>query len=180
MQITLAQREALDVVVDMIDKSNTAIPEYGTKIMTLILGILNVDSRAEHTITQIDNDKITPITNPNNGNDGIQINMPDWIKTMPTPPFVPGDKRSEPAPWEQRIWYNRETEPFNAQEGAEMTQERRYTTNITCTGDKNGTFSVSHTNGKNDIEDTITTAEVFRQNTGDFRDEREQSTFKDK
>jgi hypothetical protein len=59
--ITLAQREALDVVKDMIDKSNPDVPEYGTKIITLILGILNIDCRVEHTITQIDGDKITPI-----------------------------------------------------------------------------------------------------------------------
>lgn len=178
MQITLAQREALDVIKDMIDRSNTAVPEYGTKIMTLILGILNVDCRVEHTTTDIVGDKNDPIPNPNIGNDKIHIgapNWPDWIK--PTPPFIPGDKTSEPAPWEPRVWYNHENVPINAQEGA---HDVRYTTNITYTGDKNCAVSVSQTNGKNGTGDTITTAEVFRQNTGDFRDEREQSTFKDK
>ena len=52
-KITLAQQEALDVVKDMIDKSNTSIPDYGTKIITLILGILNIDSRIDHNITDI-------------------------------------------------------------------------------------------------------------------------------
>lgn len=85
-KITLAQREALNVVKDMIDKSNTNVPEYGTKILTLILGILNIDCRVEHTITQIDGDKITPIINPNTDNDKIHINIPDWIKNVPLPP----------------------------------------------------------------------------------------------
>ena len=85
-KITLAQREALDVVKDMIDESNTNVPEYGTKILTLILGILNIDCRVEHTITQIDGDKITPIINPNTDNDKIHINIPDWIKNVPLPP----------------------------------------------------------------------------------------------
>ena len=76
-KITLAQREALDVVVDMINKSNTTVPEYGTKIMTLILGILNIDCRVERTITDIDGDKNNLITNPNIGNDKIQINIPN-------------------------------------------------------------------------------------------------------
>ena len=89
MQITLAQREALDVIKDMIDRSNTSVPDYGTKIMTLILGILNVDCRVEHTTTDIVGDKNDPIPNPNIGNDKIPIgapNWPDWIK--PTPPFA--------------------------------------------------------------------------------------------
>ena len=87
-KITLAQREALDVVKDMIDKSNTSIPDYGTKILTLILGILNIDCRVEHNtadITDIEGDKTIPI-NPNNGNDKIHINIPDWIKNVPTSP----------------------------------------------------------------------------------------------
>ena len=153
-RITLAQREALDVVKDMIDKSNTNVPEYGTKIMTLIFGILNVDCRVEHTITQIDGDKLTPIIIPNDGNDKLQINIPDipdWLKKMPTPPFVPGDKTSEPAPWEPRVWYNQETEPI-------------YQTEVSCTGDKNG------------IVYTTNTADV-RYN-GDFRDV--QTSFNDK
>lgn len=170
-RITLAQREALDVIKDMIDRSNTAVPEYGTKIMTLIFGILNVDCRAEYTvtdITDIEGDKTIPI-NPNNGNDKIHINIPDWLKDVPTPPFNPN-------PYPPQVWYNYETDPIqtNAQE------HRRYVTEVSCTDDKNAIVSVSCTNDNNCIGDTITTAEVFRQNTGDFRDEQEQSTFKDK
>jgi hypothetical protein len=167
--ITLAQREALDVVVDMIDKSNTTVPDYGTKIMTLILGILNVDCRVEHTvtqITQIDDDKTTPIT-PDSGNDRIQLNIPDWIKDMQTPPFVPGDRTSEPAPWEPRVWYNHAPEPIQTNK----QEARKYATTITGgkTGDKN---CITTTRNPNDI--------TYTGNTGDFRDEREQSTFKDK
>jgi hypothetical protein len=158
-KITLAQREALDVVKDMIDKSNPDVPEFGTKILTLILGILNVDCRVEHTITQIDGDKITPIINPDSGNDRIQINIPDWIKTMPTPPFIPGDKTSEPAPWEPRVWYNQETEPIQP-----TAQELRYATEVSCTSDKNG------------IVCTTNTADI--QYNGDFRDV--QTSFNDK
>ena len=172
MQITLAQREALDVIKDMIDRSNTAVPEYGTKIMTLIFGILNVDCRVEHTTTDITGDKNDPIPNPNIGNDKIHIgapNWPDWIK--PTPPFIPGDRTSEPAPWEPRVWYNHETEPLNTQEGA---QEVRYVTNVNCTaGETRDKNCVTTTRNANDC---IT----YTGNTGDFRDEREQSTFKDK
>ena len=158
-KITLAQREALDVVKDMIDRSNTSVPEYGTKIMTLILGILNVDCRVEHTITQIDGDKITPII-PDNGNDRIQINIPDWIKTMPTPPFIPGDKTSEPAPWEPRVWYNNEPEPIQTNKQEDV----RYATEVSCTGDKNCIVCTSNT------------ADV--QYNGDFRDV--QTSFNDK
>lgn len=117
-KITLAQREALDVVKDMIDKSNTNVPDYGTKILTLILGILNIDCRVEHTITQIDGDKITPII-PDNGNDKLQV--PEWIKNVPTPPFSPHD------PFPPRVWYNQETEPIQP-----TARELRYATD---TGD---------------------------------------------
>lgn len=167
--ITLAQREALDVVVDMIDRSNTSIPDYGTKIMTLILGILNVDCRVEHTITQIDDNKTTPIT-PDNGNDKIQINIPDWIRTTPTPPFVPGDRTSEPAPWEPRVWFNQESGWTPADASTNAQEEVRYATDVSCTEHKN---CVTTTRNPNDC---IT----YTGNTGDFRDEREQSTFKDK
>lgn len=176
-KITLAQREALDVVKDMIDKSNPDVPEFGTKVMTLILGILNVDCRVEHTITQIDGDKITPIINPDRGNDRIQINIPDWIKTMPTPPFIPGDKTSEPAPWEQRVWYNQETEPIQP-----TAQELRYATEVSCTGDKNGIVYTTNTADAryNGDKDCITTRDVSdcTTYTGDFR--YVQTSFNDK
>lgn len=170
--ITLAQREALDVVKDMLDRSNTSIPDYGTKIMTLILGILNVDCRVEHTITQIDNDKTTPTMpiTPDNGNDKINIgapNWPDWIK--PTPPFIPGDKSQDPAPWQPRVWYNHEPECTKVVASTNAQEDVRYATTVTGgkTGDKN---CITTTRNPNDC---ITY-------TGDFRDEREQSTFKDK
>lgn len=124
--ITLAQREALDVVKDMLDKSNTSVPEFGTKILTLILGILNIDCRVEHTITQIDGDKLTPII-PDNGNDKIQI--PDWIKNVPTPPFSPHD------PFPPKVWYNQEPE----------------STKIDCTHNKNG---IVYTSNNTDVRYT--------------------------
>lgn len=154
--ITLAQREALDVVKDMIDKSNPDVPEHGTKIMTLILGILNIDCRVEHTITQIDSDKITPIINPDSGNDRMQINIPN----LPGVQIFPGEiSHPEPAPWEQRVWYNQEKEPIQP-----TAQELRHATEVSCTGDKNG------------IVYTTNTADV--QYNGDFRDV--QTSFNDK
>jgi hypothetical protein len=155
-RITLAQREALDVVKDMIDKSNPDVPEFGTKILTLIIGILNVDCRVEHTITQIDGDKITPIINPNDGtgdNDKLQITIPDWIKEKRTPPFSPH------TPFPPQVWYEQETEPIQP-----TARELRYATEVSCTGDKNG------------IVYTTNTADV--QYNGDFRDV--QTSFNDK
>lgn len=157
-KITLAQREALDVVKDMIDRSNTNVPEYGTKVMTLILGILNVDCRVEHTITDItdiEGGTTIPIRLvPNNGNDGLQINIPDCIKEQPTPPFSPH------TPFPPQVWYNQEPEPIQTN-----TQEDvRYATEVSCTGDKNG------------IVCTTNTADV--QYNRDFRDE--QTSFNNK
>jgi hypothetical protein len=129
----------------------------------LILGILNVDCRVEHAITQIDGNKITPIINPNDGNDKLQINIPDipdCLKKTPTPPFIPGDKTSEPAPWEQRVWYNNEPEPIQT----DIPEDVRYVTEVTYTGDKNGIIGVNNT------------ADV--QYNGDFRDI--QTSFNDK
>lgn len=136
MNITLAQREALDVVKDMIDKSNTSVPEYGTKIMTLILGILNIDCRVEHTttdITDMGGGKTIPI-NPDNGNEGIQLNIPDWIKEMPTPPFVPGDVTYPPQfPFPPQVWYEHKPESIQT----DAREDVRYATEVTCGGDKN-------------------------------------------
>lgn len=159
--ITLAQREALDVVKDMIDGSNR-VPEFGTKIMTLIFGILNIDCRVEHTniditditdITDIKGDSTMPI-NPNNGNDKLQI--PDWIKNLPTPPFSPH------VPHPPQVWYNQEPD------GAIKTnahEERRYATEVSCIGDKT---CITTTRNPNDC---VTY-------TGDFRDA--QTSFNDK
>lgn len=83
MNITQAQREALDVVKDMIDKSNTSTPEYGTKIMALIFGILNIDYI--HTIED-NSDNTQPFT------PGITYpTIPFTPGTLyPAPPFTPG------------------------------------------------------------------------------------------
>ena len=152
-KITLAQREALDVVKDMIDRSNTNVPDYGTKVMTLILGILNIDCRVEHIIIDIEGDKTIPI-NPNNGNDKIHINIPDCIKELPTPPFSPH------TPFPPQVWYNQEPEPIQT----DAREDVRYATAVSCTGDKNG------------IVYTTNTADV--QYNGDFRDV--QTSFNDK
>lgn len=153
MQISNVQKQALDVVKDMIDRSNTSVPDYGTKIMTLILGILNVDCRVDNTITDIEGDKTLPI-NPNDDNDKIHINIPDWIKNVPTPPFVSGDYQPP------QVWYNNEPKPIQTN-----VQERRYTASISCTDNKNGI--VHTTNNVGNV-----------QYTGDFKDE--QTSFNDK
>lgn len=163
-KITLAQREALDVVKDMLDKSNTSVHDYGTKIMTLILGILNIDCRVEHItidipdITDIEGDSTMPI-NPNNGSDKLQI--PDWIKNVPTPPFVPRDiSHPDPCPFPPQVWYNQDPEPIQTN----VKEERRYATEVSCTGDKT---CITTTRNPNDC--------VY---TGDFRDG--QISFNDK
>lgn len=172
--ITLAQREALDVVKDMIDRSNTSIPDYGTKIMTLILGILNVDCRVEHIAPTItDNpDNTLPIDYEGLRDGNNKINIPDCIKTQPFPPFMPGDKSQDPAPWQPRVWYNNEPDYTKVVADTNAQEDVRYATTVTGgkTGDKN---CITTTRNPNDC---IT----YTGNTGDFRDEREQSTFKDK
>lgn len=127
MKITKAQKDALEVIRDMIDRSNTNVPDYGTKILALIFGILDVE---------VEDEKSGLITlNPNNGNDQIQIDLPDWIKDKPTPPFIPGDYQPP------QVWYNLEPEPIqtDAREGV------GYVAEVTCTGDKNGILHTSTT-----------------------------------
>lgn len=148
MKMIESQKRALDAVQNMIEVKTDEV--FAHNIMILIFGILNI----EH---DMDKDITIPVT-PNDGNDKLQINIPDWIKTMPTPPFVPGDR--EPAPWEPRVWYNNEPEPIQT----DTREDVRYVTEITCTGDKNG------------IVHTTNTADV-RYN-GDFRNE--QTSFNDK
>jgi hypothetical protein len=158
-KITLAQREALDVVKDMLDKSNTSVHDYGTKILTLILGILNIDCRVEHItidipdITDIEGGKTIPIS-PDNGNDKINLDVPEWIKNLPTPPFSPH------TPYPEQIWYNQEPEPIQTN----VKEERRYATDVSCTGNQN---CITTTRNPNDC--------VY---TGDFRDG--QTSFNDK
>jgi hypothetical protein len=160
MKITKAQKYALEVIRGMIDRSNTNVPDYGTKILALIFGILDVDYTYDDQITDLEGDKVLPI-NPNNGNDKIQIDVPDWIRKMPTPPFVPGDVTypNQP-PFPPQVWYNQEPEPIQTNK----QEDRKYVTEVTYTGDKNG------------IVYTSNTADV-RYN-GDFRDE--QTSLKDK
>lgn len=157
-KITLAQREALDVVKDMFDKSNTNVHEYGTKILTLILGILNIDCRVEHTtidITDTGGGKGLPI-NPEDGNGKINLDVPEWIKNLPTGPFSPND------PFPPKVWYNQEPD------GAIKTnahEERRYATSVSCTGNQNCITTTRNT------DDCVSY-------TGDFRDV--QTSFNDK
>jgi hypothetical protein len=156
MKITKAQKYALEVIRGMIDRSNTNVPDYGTKILALIFGILDVDYTYDDQITDLEGDKVLPI-NPNNGNDKIQIDVPDWMKTVPTiplPPFTPGDYQPP------QVWYNQEPEPIQTNK----QEDRKYVTEITYTGDKNGIVYVSNT------------ADV--RYDGDFRDE--QTSFNDK
>jgi hypothetical protein len=159
-KITLAQREALDVVKDMLDKSNTNVPEYGTKIMTLILGILNIDCRVEHTtiditdITDTGGGKGLPI-NPEDGNGKINLDIPEWIKNLPTGPFSPH------TPYPGQIWCNQEPEPIQTN----VNEERRYVTSVSCTGNQNCITTTRNT------DDCVSY-------TGDFRDA--QTSFNDK
>ena len=189
-RITLAQREALDVVKDMIDKSNTDVPDYGTKIITLILGILNVDYRVEHTeltttdITDIEGGKTITI-NPDNGNNKIHINIPDWGKPAPIPPFVPGDiVHPEPCPYPPQVWYNQEPDAAIKADplDAHGQEDRRYATEVSCTGDKDGIVYTTNTADAryNGDKDCITTRDVSdcTTYTGDFRDV--QTSFNDK
>lgn len=178
--ITLAQREALDVVKDMIDRSNTDVPDYGTKVMTLILGILNVDCRAEHVVPTItDNpDNTLPIDYEGLREGSERINIPDWIKEKQTPPFVPGDLAYPPqSPFPPQVWYEQETEPIQP-----TARELRYATEVSCTGDKNNIVYVSNTADVryNGDKNCITTRDVSdcTKYTVDFRDI--QTSFNDK
>lgn len=148
MNITLAQREALDVVKDMIDKSNTSVPEYGTKIMTLILGILNIDCRVEPVTPSItaDPDKpdnALPIDYEGLRDGNVKIDVPEWIREMPTPPFVPGDVVYPPQfPFPPQVWY--EHKPKSIQTDAR--EDVRYATSVSCTGDKNCVTTTRNSN----------------------------------
>jgi hypothetical protein len=156
MKITKAQKNALEVIKRMIDCSNTNVPDYGTKILTLIFGILDVDYTYDDQITDLEGDKVLPI-DPNNGNDKIQINIPN----IPGVQIFPGEiSHPEPAPWEPRVWYNQQPEPIQTNK----QEDRKYVTEVTHTGGKNGIVYVSNT------------ADV--QYNGDFRDV--QTSFNDK
>lgn len=159
--MTQSQKRALDAVQNMIEVKTDEV--FAHNIMILIFGILNV----EH---DMDKDTTVPVS-PNWGNDKLQV--PDWLKSIPTPPFVPKDishpdpcpfpgeiSHPEPAPWEPRVWYNQEPEPIQTNKQEDV----RYVTEVTYTGDKNGIISVNNT------------ADV-RYN-GDFGDE--QTSFNDK
>lgn len=126
MKITKAQREALEVVMKLTDSTDPNKKEY---ILTLIYGILNLELEEDKTILTI---------NPNDGNDKIHINIPDWIESKPTPPFIPGDYQPP------HVWYNHEPEPIQTN----MQENVNYTTEVTCTGDKN---CIVHTTNTNDV-----------------------------
>lgn len=161
--MTQSQKRALDAVQNMIEVKTDEV--FAHNIMILIFGILNVEY-------DMHKDTAIPI-NPDRGNDGIQITIPDWMKSMPTPPFVPKDishpdpcpfpgeiSHPEPRPWEPRVWYNQEPEPIQT----DAQPDIRYATSVSCTGDKN---CITTTYNPNDA-----------QYTGDFRDE--QTSFNDK
>lgn len=134
MNITLVQREALDVVKDMIDKSNTSVPEYGAKIMTLIFGILNVDCRVGPVAPSITADPDKPDNALPIDYEGLRdSNDMLIVPEMPTPPFVPGDTYPPQFPFPPQVWY--EHKPKTLQTDAR--EDVRYTTTVTCTGDKN-------------------------------------------
>ena len=139
--MTQSQKRALDAVQNMIEVKTDEF--FAHNIMILIFGILNV----EHDMIR---DTTIPI-NPNDGNDRIHIDVPDWPPQ--TPPFNPN-------PFPPQVWYNQEPEPIQT----DAREDVRYATEITCTGDKNG------------IVCTTNTADV--QYNGDFRDG--QISFNDK
>lgn len=126
MKITKAQKDALDVVMKLMDSDNPNKREY---ILTLICGILNIELEDDTSI-------ITTIPiNPNNGNDKMHINIPDWGKPTPIPPFTPGDYQPP------QVWYNHEPEPIQT-DARDVT---KYATEVTCTGDKNGIVCTTNT-----------------------------------
>lgn len=127
MKITKAQKDALAVVMKLMDSDNPDKKEY---ILTLICGILNLELEEDESIVTT-----IPI-NPNNGSDKIQINIPDWGKPTPIPPFVPGDYQPP------QVWYEQEPEPIRI----DAREDVRYTTEVTCTGDKNCIVHVTNTN----------------------------------
>ena len=124
MKITKAQKDALDVVMKLMDSNDPNKKEY---ILTLICGILNLESEDDTSIITI---------NPNNGNDRIQLNIPDWRKTMPTPPDAP-----HYPPFPPQAWYEHKPEPIQT----DASDDVRYASEVTCTGDKNGIIRVTNT-----------------------------------
>jgi len=126
MKITKAQKDALAVVMKLMDSDNPDKKEY---ILTLICGILNLELEEDKTV----------IINPNDGNDKIHINIPDWGKPTSIPPFVPGDYQPP------QVWYNQEPEPIQT----DAREDIRYATEVTCTGDKN---CIVHTTNTNDVQ----------------------------
>lgn len=146
MKITKIQDAALATAVNLIDWND---PIKREQLLTLIYGILNIEVTDETSITTI------PI-NPNDGNDKIHINIPDIIRTLPTPPFVPGDKSTDPASWQPRVWYNNEPEPIQT----DAHKDVRYKTEVNYTGDKNCIVHTTNTadvqyNGEIEYEDPI-------------------------
>lgn len=92
MQISNSQERALNAVEDLIKGQTSDL--FSHNIMILIYGILNVELKKDLTAI------------PNDGNDKIHINIPNWIKSVPSPPFTPGDYQPP------QVWYNHEPEPI--------------------------------------------------------------------
>lgn len=132
MKITKIQKAALETAVGLVDIIKR------DELMTLIYGILNIELDEDKSII-----KTIPL-NPNDGNDKLHINIPDWVKNVPTPPFVPGDI-TDPAPWQPRVWYNHEPEPIQTTAHPDV----RYIAEVNSTGDKN---CILHTTNTNDIQ----------------------------
>lgn len=145
MQISNSQERALNVVEDLIKGQTSEL--FSHNIMILIYGILNVELKKDLTAIPI---------NPDNDNDRIQINIPDWVKSVPTPPFTPGDYQPP------QVWYNTTENP------PRMFTEKEKLTPICQTSEFVTTIGA---------EDPVVITTVTGTKT-DFRDE--QTSFNDK
>lgn len=124
MKITKAQKDALETAIGLVDTIKK------DELLTLIYGILNIELEYEKSDLTL---------NPNKGNDEIHINIPDWGKPTPIPPFVPGDYQPP------QVWYEQVPEPIQT----DAREDVRYATEVTCTGDKN---CIVHTTNTNDVQ----------------------------
>lgn len=146
MQISNSQERALNAVEDLIKGQTSEL--FSHNIMILIYGILNVELKKDLTAIP----KL-----PNDGNDKIQINIPDWVKSVPTPPFTPGDYQSP------QVWYDTTGNP------PRMFTEKEKLTPICQTSEFVTTVGVE--------DGPVVTTTVTGTKT-DFRDE--QTSFNDK
>lgn len=146
MQISNSQERALNAVEDLIKGQTSEL--FSHNIMILIYGILNVELKKDLTAIPI---------NPNDGNDRIHINIPDWVKSVPTPPFTPGDYQPP------QVWYNTsENPPRYLTEKEKLTPLCQTSEFVTTVG----------------VEDGPVVTTTVTGNKTDFRDE--QTSFNDK